>query len=94
MDTVLPQPCRALSALGPLPENSVSRKRSEASTVGGSSGHSQEPLACTEATDKYAAGSALQVSAHTLAAVPTASKDVAMHAVSARPKEDWGWTMP
>lgn len=82
--TVCPQ------SLGLLPEDGLSCGCSEVSTVGGPSGSSQEPLACTKATDKHAAGNGLQESVCKLAVVPTAPEDVAKHEVSVRFEEGRG----
>nr|KAF6442835.1 WD repeat domain 90 [Rousettus aegyptiacus] len=70
---------RAPSAPGPLPEESLSCEHSEVSSVSGPNGHSREPSACTDATDKHAADNGLQVSVRKLAVVATDLEDVAMH---------------
>lgn len=58
--------------------------------MSGPNGHSREPSACTDATDKHAADNDLQVSVRKLAVVATDLEDVAMHEVSACPKESRG----
>ncbi|XP_047637035.1 WD repeat-containing protein 90 isoform X8 [Phacochoerus africanus] len=68
---------RASLAPGPLPDVSLSCRRSESSSAGGPSGRSHKPGARVEATDEHAASDALHVSACQPAVAPTAPEATA-----------------